>query len=328
MWTIIAIEGIDRIGKSTFIETLKEKLHDVNECVSISIEKPTIGINTLKKIGYPLQDVSNIMEIRNIGLFEETLFQAQNTNEDKIIIRDRFNLSELAYGITYRKKEFDKLLSGIENPIDVYKSWNSWFEKELDKCAKIFLITFVLDRNSYPNEDEAISAKELVQVNEQFRIEHEKSVFKNKLLVELHKDPETGMTDIMDKLNDIMMFLTNYQWLEGFGMFYRRDRYSLNSSPDNFIIKIHDDFIVCIGISKDGENVEIGDLLVHKIKLYETVKSHYDEICSLYSDDKSYQEIKTAIINHISNVLIMENECASAKLLQSQPKSDNDDLPF
>ena len=86
----IAIEGIDRIGKSTFIEKLIEHINENKYLVYSNqkyvVEKPTIGINTLKKIGYPLQDVPHIMELRNIGLFEELLFQAQeNRKEDKFI---------------------------------------------------------------------------------------------------------------------------------------------------------------------------------------------------------------------------------------------------
>ena len=208
MWNIIAIEGIDRIGKSTFIEKLSEHIdkngYFVYSNQKFVVEKPTIGINTLKKIGYPLQDVPHIMELRNIGLFEELLFQAQeNKNQDKYIIRDRFNLSELAYGISYRPGKFCYVFPEEKEPFLLYRKWNDWFEEELDKVAKVVLVTFVLDKTSYPNEDEAISASALVKVNEAFKELHEKSHFKNKLLIELHKNPETGMTDILDHIYDI-----------------------------------------------------------------------------------------------------------------------------
>ena len=208
MWTILAIEGIDRIGKSTFIEKLSEHIdkngYFVYSNQKFVVEKPTIGINTLKKIGYPLQDVLHIMELRNIGLFEELLFQAQeNKNQDKYIIRDRFNLSELAYGISYRPGKFCYVFPEEKEPFLLYRKWNDWFEEELDKVAKVVLVTFVLDKTSYPNEDEAISASALVKVNEAFKELHEKSHFKNKLLIELHKNPETGMTDILDHIYDI-----------------------------------------------------------------------------------------------------------------------------
>ena len=134
MWTILAIEGIDRIGKSTFIEKLSEHIDKNGYFVYFNqkfvVEKPTIGINTLKKIGYPLQDVPHIMELRNIGLFEELLFQAQeNKNQDKYIIRDRFNLSELAYGISYRPGKFCYVFPEEKEPFLLYRKCNDCFEE-------------------------------------------------------------------------------------------------------------------------------------------------------------------------------------------------------
>lgn len=206
MYTVVAIEGIDRIGKSTFLEALrKEILHqDPGIGQPVIIEKPSIGINNLKTIGYPLQDVPGIMEIRNIGLMEEFLYRceiANKTYQSKIIIRDRFNLSELAYGALYRMPYFkivnpaDSVFSGILK----YREWNAWFERQLDKVANVILITFVLDKHSYPNEDEAISAAELVKVNKEFENCHNSSNFKRKILIELHKNPKTGMTNILDE---------------------------------------------------------------------------------------------------------------------------------
>lgn len=205
MYTVIAVEGIDRIGKSTFLDALRREIHlqDPDMGQPIVIEKPSIGINNLKSIGYPLQNTPGIMEIRNIGLMEEFLYRceiASKTYQSKIIIRDRFNLSELAYGAIYRFCHFrivEPSKIGISGLLK-YRKWNAWFENELDKVAQVFLITFVLDKESYPNEDEAISAAQLVRVNDEFRLCYESSNFKNKMLIELHKDSETGMTNIMD----------------------------------------------------------------------------------------------------------------------------------
>lgn len=205
MYTVIAVEGIDRIGKSTFLEALRREIHlqDLDMEQPVVIEKPSIGINNLKSIGYPLQNTPGIMEIRNIGLMEEFLYRcdiASKTYQSKIIIRDRFNLSELAYGTLYRLGHFrivepaNSEFSGLLK----YREWNGWFENELDKVANVLLITFVLDKESYPNEDEAISAAQLVRVNNEFRNCHNSSNFKNKMLIELHKDPETGITNIME----------------------------------------------------------------------------------------------------------------------------------
>lgn len=210
MYTVIAVEGIDRIGKSTFLSALQREIHlqDPDIGQPVVIEKPAIGINNLRQIGYPLQDTPGIMEIRNIGLMEEFLYRcdiASKTHQSKIIIRDRFNLSELAYGALYRFPHFkiiapaDSIFAGVSK----YREWNEWFEKELDKVANVFLITFVLDKNSYPNEDEAISADKLVKVNKEFIMCHNTSKFKDKLIIELEKDPETGMTNIMDWVKPI-----------------------------------------------------------------------------------------------------------------------------
>lgn len=201
MYTVLAIEGIDRIGKSTFINAVMENLKKKTE-LPVHVEKPTIGINTLHNIGYPLADVPGIMEIRNIGLMEEFLYRAQDAyirKHHEIIIRDRFNLSELAYGECYRAEHFKKVTNqrSLIRAISDYRKWNNWFEEEMDKVANVLLVTFVLDKESRPNEDEAISARELVKVNQQFNDIYETSAFQDKELIELHKDQTTGMTDIM-----------------------------------------------------------------------------------------------------------------------------------
>lgn len=224
MYTVIAIEGIDRIGKSTFINTLKEKLeeysqNETSDKIPVVIEKPTIGINTLHSMNYPLADVPGIMEIRNIGLMEEFLYRCQKAKEDgvhKIIIRDRFNLSEMAYGEIYRHSQMAKIMG--MNPtepedefIELYQKWNGWFETEMDKAARVVNVTFVLDSDSYPNEDEAISASMLVPVNEKFDEVSNRSVYDNNFCFRLHKDPETGMTNIMDFIQPVfarVLFLT------------------------------------------------------------------------------------------------------------------------
>lgn len=325
MWTFIAIEGIDRIGKSTFIDELKKKLQELNSGHHVSIEKPTIGINTLKKMGYPLQDIPNIMEIRNIGLFEETLFQAQQRQyeDNRIIIRDRFNLSELAYGIAYRPKMFKQTLD-VEYPHRLYRKWNNWFETELQKCAQVFMITFVLDRESYPNEDEAISAKDLVLVNEHFRLEHKLSAFNNKLLIELHKDPKTGMTNIMDKFEEIMTFLTNYKWVGQEGAYFRRlDAYR---KPSEFIIQLGDSPIL-LGREVKSGYILVGETEIPVYVVYRIVEEHKDAIKSIVEKYKDYKEQKQEIVSFVSHIAISNMDSSKYGLPFSE-QNESDELPF
>lgn len=325
MWTFVAIEGIDRIGKSTFIDELKKKLQELNSKQRVSIEKPTIGINTLKKMGYPLQDIPNIMEIRNIGLFEETLFQAQQRQyeDNEIIIRDRFNLSELAYGIAYRPKMFKQTFN-VEYPQRLYRKWNNWFETELQKCARVFMITFVLDRESYPNEDEAISAKDLVLVNEHFRLEHNLSAFNNKLLIELHKDSKTGITNIMDKFDEIMTFLTNYKWVGQEGAYFRR--LDACKEPSEFIIQLGDSPIL-LGKETENGHILVGDTEIPIHDVYRIVEEHKDAIKSISGKYKDYQETKREIISFVSHIAISDLDSKRNDLPFPEP-NESDELPF
>ena len=214
MYNIVSIEGIDRIGKSTFIEALCNELKSYNSLGHISIEKPTIGINTLHKDAYPLHKIPGIMEMRNIGLFEELLFQVQHymQNEkphqlpNKCVIRDRFHLSELAYGLVLRPEQFGLFDSDTESGYVRYSKWTRWFEKQLmETGCMIKQITFILSEDSYPNEDEAVAASNLVTINNQFITEHEKCTFP-KMLIKLNKN-ESGMTDIMDYLGEVVSFV-------------------------------------------------------------------------------------------------------------------------
>lgn len=324
MWTIVAIEGIDRIGKSTFIYELTNKLRELNKAQRVCVEKPTIGINTLKKIGYPLQDIPNIMEIRNIGLFEEVLFQAQQRQYDnnEIIIRDRFNLSELAYGFACRSNMFRKTLNA-EYSKRMYRTWNNWFETELQKYARVFLVTFVLDKESYPNEDEAISAKNLVRVNEHFILEHRFSAFKNKLLIKLCKDPETGMTDIMDKLDEVMTFLSNYKWIGTEGAYFRK--IDMFMHPAEFIIMFGDSPILLGKETKAGQ-ILVGDTEIPVHDVYRIVEEHKDVIESIIEKYNNYQEIRREIISFVSHIAISDLDASTE--LPFPASDENKELPF
>lgn len=192
---VIAIEGIDQIGKTTFCRALQRKLSEELEFVKTTYEKPTIGLNNINKTQYPLSDIRSIFAIRNIGLFEEFLFNANthyiNCKDSEIIIRDRFNFSELAYGTTLRAHEYD-----IFENIGKYIEWNSWFEKSLDDIAIVIPITFYLNGNA--NEDEVVASGVLNKVNKKFKDIHMISEFKNKQMIMINMDSETNLTDILD----------------------------------------------------------------------------------------------------------------------------------
>lgn len=218
-YKIIAIEGIDRIGKSSFISELHSKIKDKYNPGACRIEKPTIGLNTLHKNEYPLKNVLGIMEMRNIGLFEELLFQVKhhidNHNPNTCIIRDRFNLSELAYGWVMRKHWFGRLFDtdflNDTTGFKIYEEWNSWFENQLEETgADIYLISFVLKDEYTPNKDEVkeLTQNKLKTINSEFRIQHDNSKFKKKLLIELEMD-DLGQTDIFTYMDDVINFVTN-----------------------------------------------------------------------------------------------------------------------
>lgn len=206
MVTTIAIEGIDRIGKSSFIAELEKAIrYTFSHSHKILSQKPAIGINNLHKLQYPLSQIPYVMEIRNIGLMEEYCEQCElRQNSNEIIIRDRFNLSELAYGNAIRPNTFRDLLHVHDEPLNIYKKWNKWFEKKMDQCSNVLMIVFVLDEGSYPNQDEILNPETLIKVNESFKKVYDECEFKNKHLVHLTKDPETGLTNIMDNIEWIV----------------------------------------------------------------------------------------------------------------------------
>lgn len=209
-YKIIAIEGIDRIGKSTFIKALYEKVSKNYNPGKCRIEKPSIGLNTIDKVNYPLMKSQSIFAQRNIGLFEELLFQVnthiKHNNSNTCIIRDRFHLSELCYGKILRPTSYE-----IYHDVfgfAVYEDWSHWFEQQLDATgANINLITFVLDDESIPNEDEVtiLTPEILMKINKEFMYQHEQSKFKNKLLIKLRM--VDGMTDIMSYVDAVYEYL-------------------------------------------------------------------------------------------------------------------------
>jgi len=125
------------------------------------------------------------------------------------VIRDRFHLSELAYGKIMRLNEF-KLFGNNDFNLGYqkYLKWNNWFENQLLATGiEVYLITFVLG-NSDPNEDEVkeLTKEKLKEINEEFIVQYENSILPKKI-INLKKDPQTGLTDILSYVEDVAAFV-------------------------------------------------------------------------------------------------------------------------
>lgn len=174
----IIIEGIDHIGKSTFIEALRRKLE-----YQYTYYRDKIQLNTIRTV-MPGASV-DFLDVKHVGILCGVVNMADCVPEN--IIFDRLHLSGAAYAAALRNNEEPKQIL-------------PFFENELNNITDVALVTFVLD-GTPRDDDEAVKSKDLERVNEQFDKLHDDSILpKIKVRLQMNQD---GMTNILDFVDQI-----------------------------------------------------------------------------------------------------------------------------
>ena len=131
---IVFVEGIDRVGKTTLVNKLKDELK--------------YEVFNMKNF-FPYDNASHNIEILN------AILEVLNHCKERRIVFDRFHMTELVYGLIERKyigaKEYEYLNSIIEGindsvlvlvePTDVKRSSRE-HGKNLSKHDKMFKMLF------------------------------------------------------------------------------------------------------------------------------------------------------------------------------------------
>lgn len=214
---IIILEGVDKVGKTSIIQKLKEHY------VSLSFDFVTISSNVTS---YPYieanyNDDHNFDEsFKNVPI----LFDTMSTNlfyhsiwckrlldcatKPTVIVFDRLQLSSLVFGFLLRRKMFLQIWETVDN----YVNYMNTFERRLDHYVETHLITYVKTDNSEyvddnDNEFISITAGEQKESNLNFIRYHEKlSVLENKHLVVCEKD-ENGWYNSWEQTKKILSII-------------------------------------------------------------------------------------------------------------------------
>lgn len=175
----IIIEGIDHIGKSTFIDNLLNgKLEH-----QYTYYRDKIQLNTIRNV-MPETPV-DFLDVKHAGILCGVINMADCVREN--IIFDRLHLSGAAYAAALRNNEEPKQIL-------------PFFENELNNITETVLVTFVLD-GTPRDDDEAVKSKDLEKVNEQFDKLHDNSILpKIKVRLQMNQD---GMTNILEFVDQI-----------------------------------------------------------------------------------------------------------------------------
>jgi hypothetical protein len=197
MFNLIVVEGIDHIGKSTFINKLIDempKAHLINKHMMTSFaDTHNASIN------------NDIFEIRHIGAldsYQNTFATMKDlpSAQGITLIADRLHWTEYAYGMALRRQSVVRIY-GEEGQLIRY---TQEFEKQ---CNSIFdntiYLSFVLKGDSNPIDDEYVTASKLKSVNSRFELTHQFSLFGSKIKTILKMDNESGLSDIMENFDCI-----------------------------------------------------------------------------------------------------------------------------
>lgn len=156
MTKTIIVEGIDHIGKTTWIKKcLIPSLKRMYPKYNVIYYRDLIQLNTIRQV-LPNEDAS-FLDKKHYGILCGIINMLEAFKNEKIVfVFDRLHLSGAAYA------------RGLRNNEEPYK-FNTWFEIELKKVTEPLLVSCLLDENQIPsNDDEVVNSKQLEQINSIF----------------------------------------------------------------------------------------------------------------------------------------------------------------
>lgn len=185
--TLLIIEGIDRIGKTTFCNKLQTDIESYNKR-NVIYFKDSIQLNTLGDFSVDILDKKHLGYCLGVC---DVLSQLSQTQFPKpVYILDRFHITGAVYA---------KVLRNNYKPL----MQNNTIEKVLQDKFDVKLVTFYLTTH-VTNEDEVVSIENLEKLNDAFYEVTNNSSLPN-LKCPLIGD-ENGMTDILEYRSAVINF--------------------------------------------------------------------------------------------------------------------------
>lgn len=180
---VLIVEGIDQIGKTTFIDKLISLIEERNnQKYNILYHRDIVQLNSLRK--FDIEKTPEFLDEKHIGVIIGTInmFKTLSNVKNTIIVLDRFHITAATYG---------KVLRNNLKPFED----NMWLEKVIKQYCHPILLGFYVDK--VKSGDEVVSSKNLELINKEMISEYDSCSFDQKLLVKLNID-KNGISNIMD----------------------------------------------------------------------------------------------------------------------------------
>lgn len=200
MKKLIIFEGIDQIGKSSFMESYR---NDRNG--NARILKDQIQLNTSNPIKSYLQHPEWFYETKHVG-YMLGLLNGLLYSDHRDLIFDRLHLTAFAYAHALRPTSLRSVFRSEEDML----AFNNEIEDFMIKNFDPYLITFHINPEDQHKikEDEVVTSNDLFRVNGSFETAFDKSKLK-KLKIGLNYKMIDGkeLTNIFDFKDEIIDFI-------------------------------------------------------------------------------------------------------------------------
>ena len=183
---VLIVEGIDHIGKTTLIRELMNEHYGLLANFNPVYYRDLVQLNTIRTI-MPDKDPSFLDE-KHSGILcgiINTLYALRDRNISFIF--DRLHLSGAAYALALRNNR---------KPLSFNRTFEQIMLDKLSDYYAIYLVTAIVRNNKASDTDEAVSAKDLLKVNEAFVECEKESILPNKTVLDISIN-SNGISDIL-----------------------------------------------------------------------------------------------------------------------------------
>ena len=183
MKKLIIFEGIDQIGKSTFINSISDNI------LGSSIIKDDIQLNTSNPIKHYCANPHNFYENKHLGYMLGFINGLSYSSDNETYLCDRLHLTAFAYAAALRPASLKDVFIDEPNLLAL----NNSFERILQSKFDTKLVTFIINESEehHIREDEVVTSKELKLVNRKFKKVFDSSIL-DKITVGLDYEETNG----------------------------------------------------------------------------------------------------------------------------------------
>lgn len=191
---VLIVEGIDHIGKTTWIKDLiKPDGFLGSRYKNIIYYRDLVQLNTIRTV-MPYAP-PEFLDIKHYGILIGiiNMLNAMKGTRTSFVF-DRLHLSGAAYAMALRNND---------QPFKFNRPLERMLLDTVGKDYDIKLATFIVKNDKFPTTDEVVNAEQLELVNEKFKVCHANSIL-DRAIFDIKLD-EHGMSDIMEPWQTVQL---------------------------------------------------------------------------------------------------------------------------